>query len=117
MAASRKRTGTGSNKLESRLDALVADLEALQADVRGLAQGVGAEANDRVTSAIKSAEVRVASAVKAAEEAAEQAVEQAEEWATENLDSLRENVREQPLAALAVSMGVGALLGVLFLRR
>jgi len=115
MTAARKRTVDPS--LEAHLQALVSDLEALQADVKGLAQGVGAEANVRVTSAIKSAEARIASAVKMAEEMADQAVDQAEEWTTENLDSLRENVREQPMTAVAISVGVGALLGAIFLRR
>lgn len=115
MATRRKDAGTGS--AEGRLDALVADLEALQNDVRNLAQGVGDEANERVKSALRMAEERVASAVRMAEDVAEDAFDQAEVWAGENLDTLREQVREQPVMSCLVAMGVGALFGVLFLRR
>ena len=97
--------------------ALVADLQALQNDVRNLAQGVGEEANERVTSALRMAEERVATAVRAAEEVAEEAMDQAGVWAGENLDTLREQVRSQPVTACLIAMGAGALFGALFLRR
>jgi ElaB/YqjD/DUF883 family membrane-anchored ribosome-binding protein len=113
MAAKRKKADT----VESRLDSLVADLEALQADVRGLAKGARAEAGDRIADALKAAEDRVTSALNAAQDAAAQAVDQAEVWATDNAESLREAVREQPLYSVAVAMGIGAVLGALFLRR
>jgi ElaB/YqjD/DUF883 family membrane-anchored ribosome-binding protein len=124
MAAKRKKNGTAGTKsaavsgnLGSRLDALVADLEALQGDVRGLAQGAGAEAGERITEALRMAEDRVAGVVRAAEEAAAEAVDQAEVWATDNLENLREQVREQPVTAMVLALSAGALLGAIFLRR
>jgi ElaB/YqjD/DUF883 family membrane-anchored ribosome-binding protein len=112
-----RRKSAGAEPVESRLDALVADLEALQNDVRNLAQGVGDEANERVKNALRMAEERVASAVRVAEEVAEDAFDQAEVWAEENLDTLREQVREQPVVSCLIAMGVGALFGAIFLRR
>jgi ElaB/YqjD/DUF883 family membrane-anchored ribosome-binding protein len=117
MATRRKKATTSTKPVENRLDALVADLEALQNDVRNLAQGVGDEANERVKSALRMAEERVASAVRVAEDAAEDAFDQAEVWAEENLDTLRDSVREQPVIACLVALGAGALFGALFLRR
>jgi ElaB/YqjD/DUF883 family membrane-anchored ribosome-binding protein len=117
MVAKRKKTAASTRPVGDRLDALVADLEALQSDVRNLAQGLGDEANERVTSALRMAEERVASAVRAAEDVAEDAIDQAEIWAEENIDTLRERVRSQPVAACLVAMGAGALFGALFLRR
>ncbi|HXM00591.1 MAG TPA: hypothetical protein VN932_11720 [Rhizomicrobium sp.] len=115
MAAKSKKAASG--KLDKRLDALVSDLEALQSDVRGLAQGAGVEAGSRISEALKAAEARVANAVRAAEDAATQAVGEAEDWAVDNMDSLRDTVREQPLTACLVAAGIGAVFGVLFLRR
>jgi ElaB/YqjD/DUF883 family membrane-anchored ribosome-binding protein len=117
MAARQKNTATGSQRIDSRLEALVADLEALQNDVRNLAQGVGDEASERVASALRMAEERVAAAVRAAEEVAEDAMGQAEVWTEENLETLRARVRNQPVAACLMAMGAGALFGALFLRR
>jgi ElaB/YqjD/DUF883 family membrane-anchored ribosome-binding protein len=114
--ATRRKT-TSAQPVENRLDTLVADLEALQNDVRNLAQGVGDEANERVKAALRMAEERVAAAVQMAEDVAEDAFDQAEEWAEENLDTLREQVREQPVVSCLVAMGVGAIFGALFLRR
>src|ERR1700744_2918954 len=115
--ATKRKGMTGSARIDSRLDALVADLEALQNDVRNLAQGVGDEANERVKDALRMAEERVASAVRMAEDVAEDAFDQAEEWAEENLDTLREQVREQPVVSCLIALGAGALFGALFLRR
>ena len=46
-----------------------------------------------------------------------QAAGEVETWTNDNLDSARESVRAQPLAAIALSMGAGALVGAIFLRR
>jgi ElaB/YqjD/DUF883 family membrane-anchored ribosome-binding protein len=51
------------------------------------------------------------------EDMADQITSQVEDWTNDNAEQLRETVREQPLAACAVAMGIGALLGVILLRR
>ena len=55
-------------------------------------------------------------AYRLAEEAAAHLVDDVETWTDDNLDSVRGSVRAQPLSAVALSMGVGALLGAIFLR-
>jgi ElaB/YqjD/DUF883 family membrane-anchored ribosome-binding protein len=122
--AAKKKAGSGATQARAAgrattadLDDLVSDLEALRADVRSLAQGVGSEAGERISEALKSAEDRLASLVSAAEDVAADAVDQAEAWANENVDSLRESVREQPIAACLIALGAGALLGAILFRR
>ncbi|HEY1630243.1 MAG TPA: hypothetical protein VGF56_02960 [Rhizomicrobium sp.] len=115
--AARAKTDTSDEDLKAQLDALVADLRTLQADVGKLAQGAKSEAGERVTEALKQAEIRLTAAVAQAQTAATQAYGQAEEWATDNIDSLRDTVREQPIVSVAVAAGIGALFGLLFLRR
>jgi len=97
-----RRTESGPEQVEHRLSALRQDLEALQQDMRGLGEGVGEAAQERLKEALKATENLAA---------------QMDEWTTENLDSLKESIREQPLAACAISLGIGALLGALILRR
>jgi ElaB/YqjD/DUF883 family membrane-anchored ribosome-binding protein len=38
-------------------------------------------------------------------------------WAGEKLSQLRDRVQEEPIKALAITAGIGAILGALFLRR
>ena len=92
--------------LEERLEALRADLEALQDDMKGLAGGVGDMASERVTEMLRQTE-----------DMADQITAQVEDWATDNVATLRETVREQPILAIALAMSAGALLGAIFLRR
>jgi ElaB/YqjD/DUF883 family membrane-anchored ribosome-binding protein len=92
--------------LEARLDALREDLEALQTDMRGLAGGVGDAATARLNEMLRNTE-----------DMADQITAQVEDWTNDNAESLREQVREQPLFACAVAMGIGALLGAILLRR
>ena len=92
--------------LEERLEALRADLEALQGDMKGLAGGVGDIASERVTEMLRQTE-----------DMADQITAQVEDWATDNVATLREQVREQPILAIALAMGAGALLGAILLRR
>jgi hypothetical protein len=40
-----------------------------------------------------------------------------ETWTNDNLDSVRGSVRAQPLSAVVLAMGAGALLGAIFMRR
>jgi ElaB/YqjD/DUF883 family membrane-anchored ribosome-binding protein len=118
--AAKKKTSNGGGKARggaADLDDLVADLEALRTDIRSLAQGIGSEASGRVTEALKSAEERLTGLLSASELAAAEAYDQAEVWANENMDTLRENVREQPVTACLIAMGAGALLGAILFRR
>jgi ElaB/YqjD/DUF883 family membrane-anchored ribosome-binding protein len=114
--AARKKTN-GNAPIDKRLGALRADLDALQGDMKGLASDAGDVANDRANGAIRAAENLAERAFRLAEEAASQAAEDVEAWTNDNLDSVRETVRSQPLSAIALSMGAGALLGAIFLRR
>ena len=43
--------------------------------------------------------------------------EDAEEWAEENAETLRVQVRDQPITSLLIAGGIGAFLGAIFLRR
>ena len=100
--ARRGKRMSGEGQIEARLSALRQDLEALQEDMRGLGEGVGEAAQERLTEALRATEALAS---------------QAQEWGTENLDTVRDSIREQPVAACLVSMGIGALLGAILLRR
>ncbi|HEV2562496.1 MAG TPA: hypothetical protein VGT78_10180 [Rhizomicrobium sp.] len=104
MAIRRKKNG--AQKIETRLEALQADFNALQSDLVGLANGVGHLATARVNEVVQSTE-----------DAAGRAAERAEAWANENVGILRDTVRHQPLAACMVSVGVGAIMGAFLSRR
>jgi ElaB/YqjD/DUF883 family membrane-anchored ribosome-binding protein len=105
MARRKKNNGNGHD-LQGRLDSLRDDLGSLQKDLRGLLSDAGGVANDQVHEAVKTALSSV-----------EDVAERVEEWGNDNLDSVRDVVRAQPLAAIAISMSAGALLGALFMRR
>ena len=102
MPARRKKDMT----LEERLEALRADLEALQDDMKGLAGGVGDIASERVSEMLKQTE-----------DMADEITAQVEDWATDNVATLRETVREQPIMAIGLATMAGALLGAILLRR
>ena len=121
MAAKKKAVSTN---IDSRLTALRRDFEALQADMKGLAGDVTEAASERAALAMRSAEDVADRAMLLAEEAAHEAkmaasefAGEAEEWAEENAETLRVQVREQPITSLLIAGGVGAFLGALFLRR
>ena len=110
--------------IDTRLEALRRDFEALQADLKGLASDVGSAASERAQAAMRSAEDVADRAMLLAEEAAREAKvmagglrDDAEEWAQENAETLRSQVREQPLTSLLIAGGIGAFLGAIFLRR
>jgi ElaB/YqjD/DUF883 family membrane-anchored ribosome-binding protein len=115
MADGRKKNG--AKNIDTRLGALRSELNSLQADMKGLAGDVGETADGRVHLAIRNAENVAERAFRLAEEAAAQVAGDVETWTNDNLDSARESVRAQPLAAIALSMGAGALLGAIFTRR
>lgn len=104
MALFRRRKSNGAD-LQARLAALREDLDALQQDVRHLANDVGAVAADQVQDAMNGAI-----------ESASEAIDRVGDWGNDNLEGVREVVRAQPLAACAISLGAGAIIGALLLR-
>jgi ElaB/YqjD/DUF883 family membrane-anchored ribosome-binding protein len=115
MTDHKKRNGT--KNIDKRLGALRSELDALQGDMKGLTGDVADVADGRVHLAVRNAENVAQRAYRLAEEAIEQAAGDVETWTNGNLDSARESVRAQPLAAIALSMGAGALIGAIFMRR
>ena len=88
--------------IEARFDALKSDFQALQADMRGLAKGVGDITSDVVHTTSRTAE---------------EALDSVSEWTNDNVGSLQDSVRRQPLAAVILSVSAGALVGALLSRR
>jgi ElaB/YqjD/DUF883 family membrane-anchored ribosome-binding protein len=87
------------------LNSLRGDLDALQQDMRGLVNDVGGVASEQVQEAVNGTI-----------ESASEAIERVSDWSSENLDGVRQAVRMQPLAACALSMSAGAIIGALLLR-
>lgn len=85
-------------KIAAKFDALQSDLKALRKDAGELANGM----SDAVGGAV---------------EAAQGAYNGVERRAAGNIGSMRSTVRGQPLAACLVSLGIGAALGAIFVRR
>jgi ElaB/YqjD/DUF883 family membrane-anchored ribosome-binding protein len=137
--AGRKSSAKGAQHVEQRIAALRDDIDAIQGDMKGLAVGVGEVAGeqadgahaymngalsdaqsyavDRVTEAQKYAQARLNKALKDAEDMVDRLSDEVEEWTTENVQTARETIRNQPLAACVLSMSAGALIGALLLRR
>lgn len=92
------RKPTGMRKVAAKFDRLQSDLDTLRKDAKQLANGVSDVADSAVN-------------------AAGQAYNDVGKWTNGNIGSVRHSVRNQPLTALLVSLGAGALLGALFLRR
>jgi len=84
--------------LADRFDELQSDLIALRKDASKLVSGMSDAAGTAV-------------------EAAGAAYDGAGKWTSDNIGTMRSSVRGQPLAAVLVSLGVGAVLGAIFLRR
>ena len=105
MARRRRNNGNGHD-LQDRLDALRDDLGALQKDLRGLLSDAGDAANGQVHSAVKGALRSV-----------EDVTDRIEEWGSGQSGKRARCGAQQPLAAVALSMSAGALIGALFLRR
>jgi len=93
-----RRKKRGMKKVEAQLDALQSELNDLQKDARQLAGHVSKAAENAI-------------------DAAGAAYNDMEKWTTSNVRSVRGTVRNQPLTAVFVSLGAGAVLGALFLRR
>jgi ElaB/YqjD/DUF883 family membrane-anchored ribosome-binding protein len=103
-SATQKKHKNGG-EMDARVSALKEDFDSLQQNVRELLNRLGHEASSGL-----------ASATEAAGEAASDAVQQVETWSEAGAESVRGAIRTQPLAAIALSMGAGALLGS-YLRR
>lgn len=88
------RSRSKNTTLESRLKSVQAEFADIQKEMRKLASEGAANVSH----------------------AASAAGEQIEEWAEEGTDTVRDAIRAQPFAAIALSMGAGALIGT-FLRR
>ena len=106
MAPRRKAAAKSEDDFQSKLSALKSDLSALQKDVRGIAGDAGEAATAKMNDALTGAM-----------ETVQDMADRIEDWGADHIVSLREQVREQPLAACALAMGAGALLGALLLRR
>ncbi|MGD0190519.1 MAG: hypothetical protein ABSD74_07245 [Rhizomicrobium sp.] len=78
------------------------DFRALQGDLRVLAEEMNGAASD---------------AVRTTNRAAEDALESVNEWTNTNISSLQGSVRRQPLTAVVLSIGAGALVAALLSRR
>lgn len=102
--SSRRKSKNGSD-LDARISALKGDFDSLQHNVRELLNSLGNEASSGL-----------AHATEAATDAAGNAVEQVETWSEAGAESVRGAIRTQPLAAVALSMGAGALIGSLLRR-
>ena len=106
MTTQGRKKPADSDDLQEKLAALRADLEALQVNLKGLAGEAGDAATEQMSAAISDAMSSV-----------QDMAERVEEWGEDHLDTVRESVREQPLASCALAMGVGALLGAILFRR
>lgn len=98
------RRKNGSD-VDARIRALKSDFDELQKDMRKLVESLGEAAGEGVSGMASSAQ-----------RAAGDAVHQVEVYAEQGVDSVRGAIREQPLAAIALSMGAGAIIGTLLRR-
>ncbi len=96
------RRRNSARDIEAQLDAVKSDFRALQHDIRGLAGSVGEAASGMAH---------------ATDKAAENALESMGDWTNHSIGSLRDTVRNQPFASMILSMGAGALVGAVLLRR
>ncbi|TCT03926.1 hypothetical protein [Aquabacter spiritensis] len=87
---------------EPHIAELKADLAAVKADLAQLMDTLSRTARHGVNGATGEAEA---------------AIGEVSDWAESQYESLRENIRAQPLTACAIAAGIGALLGQILLRR
>ena len=81
----------GQSAPKDELDAVKEDLEALRADLEALVKAVSDSASDIGKETFEAAKAK----------------------GQENVDALAKQVEERPLASIALSFGVGLLLGIL----
>lgn len=101
MAFNSRRKRKNGSELDTRIQALREDFDTLQHDMRQLLNSLGTEASNRVSAVTETAS-----------EVASNAAEQVEE----GTETVREAIKSQPFAAIALSMGAGALIGSLLRR-
>ncbi len=99
------------SRLDSRLGALRSELESLEADMKDFAGDVENIADNRVHLALRKAENIAHRAYRYAEESSANVAHDVENWADGNLKDARKTIRAQPISALAISIGAGALVG------
>jgi len=107
----RRKTST---TVEERLGPLLSQLDAVRHDMKGMADGIGDIADDRVRRAVKNAEKIAARSVKIAEDATAHWAGDVTGWTGRNLALTRKSVRSQPLSALLISLVAGALVASIF---
>jgi len=106
MAQKRKRRNGNGHTTQATLHSLQEDLAALQANMSKVIAGFGTSAADGMSHAMHSAS-----------STAEDVVERVEEFGQEGVDTVRSTIRSQPLTAIAISVGAGALIGALLSNR
>lgn len=107
------RTKRKADKLDTRLGVLRSELETLESDMKKVAGDVEGIADNRVQLALRKAEDVAHNAYRLAEDTAAHVVHDVDEWAVGNLNTARKSIRAQPFSALALSLGVGALIGAI----
>ena len=98
MPNTKQRKSRNGNKLPGHINAVRADLNTLQKDVRGLVSNASDMATREVRGVMGDAVDRLGS------------------LSTESIAGVRDAVRNQPLKACAISIGAGAIIGALLLR-
>lgn len=98
MGIFRRNTRRDINKVAAQVEELQSQLSHLRKDARHLTDGLS----------------KTAGAAMGTAEAAYQGVGK---WTSDNVDNVCEWGHDQPLTACLVSLGIGAVLGALFLRR
>jgi len=107
---------TQNDSYDAHLTDLKNDLNALQRDMRQLIDKVGMSAGDAANGAAHQVRDAANGAAHQVRDAANGAAHQVESWADDGAKSVRQMIRAQPLAAIALSMSAGAVLS-LILRR
>jgi len=92
------RSKRNRTQADRQLQALKTDFEALQRDMRLLLDTIGTTAGERVATVTNGA------------------AHQVEEWANDGVKNVRDGIRAQPLAAIAISMSAGAVISSLLRR-
>jgi hypothetical protein len=98
MGIFRRNSRRDMNRVVAQLEELQSQLGSLRKDARHLTDGL----------------TKTAGAAMGTAEAAYQGVGK---WTSDGVDTLGDWGRDQPLTACLVSLGIGAILGALFLRR